>query len=100
MLTRHAHSLGLAVAQKNAWPLNKRQALEVIGFDFVITEQCAEFDSCDRFLRIHGDRVLMVEYDRRGFRVACRKYGDDVGVVFRDRLLVPRGDDGYRFRTC
>jgi len=100
LLTRHAHSLGLTVAQKNAWRLTPRQSLEIIGYDFVIAEGCGKWNECDRYTRVFGDRMLAVEYDRRGFRVACRQLGDRIAVVLRDQLLVPRGEDGYRFRTC
>ena len=43
---------------------------------------------------------------RRGVRPSrlrgsrARRYGDDVAVLLRDQLLAPRGEDGYRFRTC
>ena len=33
----------------------------------------------------------MIEYRKRDFRRACRRYGDDLAVVLRDRDLTPAG---------
>ncbi len=87
LLTRRAHRVGLAVAQKNLPGLHGRR----IGFDFAIAEECGRYDECGRYAREYGRRVLVVEYRRRDFRATCREYGDRLAVVLRDRDLSPRG---------
>ena len=87
LLTRRAHRVGLAVAQKNLPGLHGRR----VGFDFAIAEECGRYDECGRYAREYGRRVLVVEYRRRDFRATCREYGDRLAVVLRDRDLSPRG---------
>jgi hypothetical protein len=99
-LVRHAHSLGLAVGQKNASLLTSRQSLERIGFDFVVAESCGTYRECDRYTRVFGDRVLAVEYDARSFAYTCGELGGRVAVVLRDVLLRPRGAPGHVFDSC
>jgi len=70
-VARLAHERGLAVALKN----DPDQVDELVGdFDFVVVEQCAEFDECDQYLPFirAGKAVLHVEYklDRAAF---CRE---------------------------
>ncbi len=48
LLTRRAHALGLAVAQKNTPSLTRREARRRIGFDFAIAEECARYAECGR----------------------------------------------------
>ncbi len=99
-LVRHAHSLGLAVGQKNSSLLTARQSLERIGFDFVVAEECGTYRECDRYTRVFGDRVLAIEYDTESFAYTCNEIGDRVAVVLRDVFLRPRGTEGYVFDTC
>ena len=99
ILTRRAHRLGLAAAQKNTTEIGRRQARR-IGFDFAIAEDCARYGECRRYRRIHGDRVIAIEYRRRLFRRACRQVGDRLSVVLRDRRVSRPGSPGYRYDSC
>jgi hypothetical protein len=72
LLTRRAHALGLAVAQKNTLQLSRRQSHQRIGFDFAIAEQCGRYRECGDWLDRFGDRVIDIEYRRADFRRACR----------------------------
>jgi hypothetical protein len=81
-LVDRAHDAGLAAAQKNraAWDGT------VVGYDFAIAEQCAQYDECGDYVD-HYDHVLAVEYRRRPFRAACRDATAGVAVVRRDLAL-------------
>lgn len=99
-LVRHAHSLGLAVGQKNSSLLTARQSLDRIGFDFVVAEQCGTYRECHRYTRVFGNRVLAIEYDTESFAYTCNEIGGQVAVVLRDVLLRPRSVEGHVFDTC
>lgn len=60
-LAARAHSRGLAIGQKNTTDLLDRHA--GIGFDFAVTEECAQFDECDAYAEAYDDRVFAVEYE-------------------------------------
>lgn len=101
-LVRSAHRNGLAIAQKNVPQLTRRQVRRT-GFDFAVAEECERYRECARYLRLHGRRVIEIEYADRGraaFERACRKRGDRISVLLRDRDVVPRGHPGHRYRTC
>ncbi|UPK75943.1 endo alpha-1,4 polygalactosaminidase [Nocardioidaceae bacterium SCSIO 66511] len=101
-LTRLAHRHGLAIAQKNTPQLSRRQARR-IGFDFAIAEECEVYRECARYTRTYRRRVIEIEYTdngRRAFKRACRKRGDRISVLLRDRDVVPRGKPAYRYRWC
>jgi Glycoside-hydrolase family GH114 len=100
LLTDYAHGRGLAVAQKNTLELGRFAALQRIGFDFAIVEECGEYRECRAYTRIYGNRVIDIEYRGRGFRRACAAVGRRVSVVLRDRAVSVRGLATYRFRTC
>ncbi len=87
LLVARAHREGLAVGQKNLAGYDGTR----IGFDFAVSESCAQYDECDAYVDDFGDQVLMVEYRLRDFREACRQHGDDVAVVLRDLDLSPDG---------
>jgi hypothetical protein len=101
-LVRRGHRLRLAVAQKNTVEMLRKRRW--IGFDFVVTEDCERYAECHRYRSAYGSQMIEVEYPDgagwAGFRAACRKRGDAISIVFRDRNLVPRGEPGYRFATC
>jgi Glycoside-hydrolase family GH114 len=99
LITRRAHALGLAVAQKNTVELTRAQVRRV-GFDFAIAEECGRYRECGAYRRLYGDRVLAIEYRRRDFRAACRAVGDRIAVVLRDRDVTAPGSRTYRFDSC
>jgi hypothetical protein len=99
LLTRRAHARGLAVAQKNTADISSLQSGRV-GFDFAIAEECARYDECDRYRRVYGNRVIVIEYRRRDFREACRTVGDELSVILRDRLVSTPASPRYVYGAC
>ncbi|MDO9497062.1 MAG: endo alpha-1,4 polygalactosaminidase [Nocardioides sp.] len=87
LLVRRAHSAGLAVGQKNLAEYDGTQ----LGFDFAVSESCAQWDECDSYVASYGDQVLLVEYRKADFEEACEQYGDRLPVVLRDQALSPDG---------
>lgn len=87
LLVRRAHAVGLAAAQKNRAGWDGR----VVGFDFALAEECGRWRECGAYQSSYGRRVLVVEYRRRDFRLACRRWGEPLPVVLRDRNLTRRG---------
>ena len=98
MLARRAHDNDLAFAQKNAVELGRDGP--ALGFDFVITENCAVYDECDDYTAVYGTNVLQIEYDRSVFAAACAERGHTDVIVLRDRLLTPAGEPGHVFEAC
>jgi len=100
-LAARAHSGGLAIGQKNTTDLLDRHA--AIGFDFAVTEECAQFDECDAYADAYDGRVFAVEYEGEGdvgFKESCSTWGDRVSLVLRDLEVLPAGEKGHVFRTC
>ena len=83
LLVRRAHRVELSVGQKNLAGFDGTR----IGFDFAVSEECARYDECGRYVDHFGDQVLMVEYRDRDFRRACRDHGATHAVVRRDLAL-------------
>ncbi|WP_406143242.1 endo alpha-1,4 polygalactosaminidase [Streptomyces sp. NBC_01012] len=100
-LAARAHSDGLAIGQKNTTDLLGRHA--EIGFDFAVTEECAQFDECDAYADVYEDRVFAVEYEGEGdvsFEESCSAWGAGISLVLRDLDVRPAGEKGYVHRTC
>ncbi|MER5554734.1 endo alpha-1,4 polygalactosaminidase [Streptomyces sp. NPDC002793] len=100
-LAARAHSEGLAIGQKNTTDLLGRH--DAIGFDFAVTEECAQFDECDAYADAYDDRVLAIEYEGEGdvgFDESCSAWGDRISLVLRDLDVLPAGESGHVFRTC
>ncbi len=87
LLVTRAHDVGLAAAQKNraGWDGTG------VGYDFAIAEECGRWKECGRYRADYGTRVLVVEYRRKDFRRACRRWGEKLPIVLRDRDLTPDG---------
>lgn len=98
LITAHAHSAGLAVAQKNATELLGQRA--AIGFDFAVAEQCGSYGECGQYADAYADHVVDVEYDDAGFAAACHGYGSSLSIVRRDLDVSAAGGAKYVFRTC
>jgi hypothetical protein len=99
LIADHAHSVGLAVGQKNTPELSRAQVARA-GFDFAIAEECGRYRECDRYVQLHDDRVIAIEYRRKDFRRACAAVGDAVSVVLRDRLVTKPGSRTYVYESC
>jgi hypothetical protein len=91
-----AHRLGLAIAQKNGSTDSGRLRDEV-GFDFVIAEDCAQFEECAAYTDAYGDLVFDIEYDADFLAAACEAVGS---AVLRDVGLVVADDPAYVFQSC
>ncbi len=91
MLVRRAHRAGLAVGQKNLAGYDGTQ----IGFDFAVSESCAQYDECHRYVKHFGSQVVMIEYRDVDFDDACAAYGDTHAVVRRDLALRPSYEPRY-----
>ena len=100
LITDHAHSLGLAVGQKNTPQLGKRVSRTVIGFDFVVTEQCGQYRECGDYVAAFGRRIIDIEYTAVGFRRACASIGATASVVRRDLDLRTPSSSRYVFDLC
>lgn len=100
LLADRAHSLGLAVAQKNTVQLKRAEAIGRVGFDFAIAEQCARYRECDRYRRLYEELVIDVEYRRRDFARACETVGAAISVVLRDVGVSRPGARSYRYDAC
>ncbi len=87
LLVRRAHAADLAVGQKNLAGFDGSR----IGFDFAVAEECARYRECQRYVASYGRRVLVIEYRKRDFRRACRRYADHLAIVLRNRDLTPTG---------
>jgi hypothetical protein len=99
LLADRAHAAGLAVAQKNTADITPAQAQKV-GFEFAIAEECARYTECDRYQRVYGDRVIVIEYRRKDFDRACATVGDALSVVLRDRQVSLPGSRQYVYDAC
>ena len=98
LLTQHAHSVGLAVGQKNTTELLDRR--QQIGFDFAVAEQCGTTGECDQYATAYPGRVLDIEYDDTGFAKACQAAPTGISVVRRDHDVSAAGSSKYVYRQC
>ena len=97
LLAAHAHTRGLAIAQKNTLELAERHSAN--GLDFAVVEQCGEYDECGEYAAAFGDYVIDIEYTADGLAAACAGWGDRLSIVLRDEMVVPPGD-GYVREIC
>ncbi len=71
-----------------------------IGFDFAVSEECARYDECGRYVEHFGDQVVMIEYRDGDFREACRDFGATHAIVRRDLDLTPVVRAGLLLTCC
>jgi hypothetical protein len=102
LLAARAHQQGLAIAQKNTSEIAPNAAQ--IGFDFAIVEECQPYGDCGAFDTAYGDRWFEIEYPDNGglanFQAACTARGARIGIIYRDRDVVPSGDPAYVYEGC
>jgi hypothetical protein len=95
-----AHSLGLAIAQKNGAGDSARYRDEV-GFDFVVSEQCMRYDECADYLDAYDGLVLDIEYDDAdAFAGYCGDQTHPPSMIRRDHDLSTPDDADYVYETC
>ncbi|MFE4306013.1 endo alpha-1,4 polygalactosaminidase [Streptomyces sp. NPDC056891] len=98
LLVDRAHAAGLAIGQKNAPDLAQRG--RKLGFDFAVAEECGQYEECGPYASAFANRVLVIEYERKGLARACARWGGTLSVVLRDTGVRPAGEAGYVRETC
>lgn len=101
-LVRAGHERGLAVGQKNTPQLGKA-GRQTTGFDFVVAEECVQYEECSAYTAAYGRRVLDIEYSDtldRSWASVCRMRDRPAMTILRDRDLVTPSDDGYVSEHC
>ena len=100
LLVAETHRLGLAAAQKNTVQLTKGEALERIGFDFAVAEECGRYRECQAYREVYGNRVIVIEYRGKDFRNVCQRFGANLSIVLRDVNVTMPGSKTYVYRAC
>jgi hypothetical protein len=104
-----AHSIGLAIGQKNAvssdeWATDGANFVTTVspaqGFDFAVAEECQQFSECGAYTAMYGGRVYEIEYSTASWNAACTARGAQISVIDRDLNVVPFGTAGYRYSEC
>lgn len=109
LLAQHAHSIGLAIAQKNASEI-ANEGKNQVGFDFAIAEECQRYSGefgakeCDDYMHYYGNNLIEIEYNDNGgtssYNAACTARGAAISIIYRDRDVVPKGTSGYIYQGC
>ena len=102
LLATHAHSIGLAIAQKNTSELGSI-GRTTIGFDFAIAEECQVYAECGSYTGPYGNKVIEIEYTdtaRSAFTTSCSAQGKNISVILRDRNVVAKGQSAYHYEYC
>ncbi|WP_405803708.1 endo alpha-1,4 polygalactosaminidase [Streptomyces sp. NBC_01187] len=97
-LADHAHSKGLAIAQKNTSEL--AEARDELGTDFAVAEECGHWEECGSYAEAYDDRVVVIEYGAEGMERACSGWKDRLSIVKRDENVTPEGDPEHVRETC
>jgi hypothetical protein len=98
LLSAHAHSKGLAIAQKNTSELAGDRTST--GLDFAIAEECGTYNECGDYTDAFGAHVIVIEYTAKGLSKACAGWGSQLSIVRRDLDVSPKGTSGYVRQTC
>jgi hypothetical protein len=98
LLAPHAHTKGLAIAQKNTTSLEGRG--KAAGLDFAIAEECGRWDECGDFTDVYGNNLIVIEYTSSAFKKACTTVGAKVSVVRRDVDVTAPGSGTYVYQAC
>lgn len=93
----HAHSAGMAIAQKNSAEIVVRKT--ELGTDFAVAEECNTYDECDAYTAGYGDHVIVIEYVRADFTKGCTAF-PNLSIVLRDRNLVLPTAGAYVYDGC
>ena len=114
----YTHSVGLAIAQKNAsdaYGTTGKTFVNTVspaqGFDFAIAEECERYIECGAY-SAYGNLLFEIEYTdenpndtRNGvtktvYEWACFDRGAIHSIILRDRDVVPSGTSGYVYQNC
>lgn len=97
LLADAAHAAGLAIGQKNAADLSSRRAETAL--DFVVAEECNQYDECGDYTASYGDLVFVIEYKDGPFQKGCLDF-PQLSIIRRDLMLTVPGDPDYRYDAC
>lgn len=123
LIIPYAHSIGLAVAQKNVnsefaglAPLTGMNFVTSVspaqGFDFAIAEECQAYKECDEYTAVYGNMLFEIEYTdnnpnqtrsgvtKKAYAWACQDRGATQSIILRDRNVTPSGNSAYRYQVC
>lgn len=115
LLVPYAHSIGLAIGQKNAitsgsgtngaeWLTDGPTFVTVNGvtqgFDFAVAEECGAYAECDAFVNMYGGRVFVVEYTTSGFTKGCNAWKNQLSVIQRNLDVRPSSASGFVYKEC
>jgi hypothetical protein len=92
-----AHKNNLAIAQKNSAEILAHKS--EMQTDFVVAEECNQYNECGAFTAAYGDMVFVIEYNRNAFTRGCSAF-PQLAIVLRDVELTKRGTSGYVFDGC
>ncbi|OEI67899.1 hypothetical protein Cus16_2317 [Curtobacterium sp. ER1/6] len=101
-LVRVGHAHGLAVGQKNT-PQLGTAGRQTTGFDFVVAEECVQYEECSAYTDVYGKRVIDIEYADtldRPWSSVCALRDRPAMTILRDRDLVTPSDDAYVSEHC
>ncbi len=98
LLSQHAHSKGLAIAQKNTAELAGDRL--TTGLDFAIAEECGQYEECADFAGPFNNNVIVIEYTKAGLSKACAGWKTKLSIVRRDVDVSTPGSNGYLRQTC
>lgn len=98
LIIDHAHSVGLAIGQKNA--AGQTELGAKTGFDFAVAEECGRWHECGQYTKAYGDRVFVVEYRKQDFDFSCSKWGDQLSIILRNLNVTPPGSPRYVYDAC
>ncbi|MBT2502004.1 endo alpha-1,4 polygalactosaminidase [Curtobacterium sp. ISL-83] len=101
-LVQVGHEHHLAVGQKNTPQLGKAGRQQT-GFDFVVAEECVQYQECGAYTTAYGARVIDVEYSdtlERQWSSVCASHDRPAMTILRDRELVPASDPAHVFEHC
>ena len=114
----YTHSIGLAIAQKNAsdaYGTTGKTFVNTVspaqGFDFAIVEECEAYTECGAY-SVYGNLLYEIEYTdnnpnqtrsgvtKTAYQWACADRGAQHAIILRDRDVVPSGTSGYVYQSC
>lgn len=119
LIVPYAHSVGLAIGQKNVngeFGSTGKTFVDTVtpaqGFDFAIAEECQAYTECDDYTNVYGGRVYEIEYTdnnpnqtrsgvtKKAYAWACIDRGATNSAILRDRDVLPSGTTGYHYEAC
>jgi hypothetical protein len=98
LMIERSHNEGLAIGQKNA--SGAAQLGADLGFDFAVAEECGRWRECNAYIDAYIDQVYVIEYRDQDFDYSCERWGDQLSIILRDRMVTAPGSQKYVYRAC